>query len=90
MIAMFRGGRVAWSVPLHTIAAAVPEGTVITSLSGDAEVETARARAPAKSKKQLVVGFETPMAEDGSLPARDRRLPRVAAGRVLASSSTSR
>lgn len=65
----FRGGRVAWSVPLHTIAAAVPEGTVITSLSGDAEVETATARGgPARTKKQLVVGFETPMDEDGTLP----------------------
>jgi Tfp pilus assembly protein PilN len=68
VFAMFRGGRVAWSVPLHTIAAAVPEGTVITSLSGDAEVETGARSGPGRSKKQLVVGFETPMAGDGALP----------------------
>src|SRR5262249_48923357 len=68
VFAMFRGGRVAWSVPLHTIAAAVPEGTVITSLSGDAEVETGTRSGPGRSKKQLVVGFETPMAGDGALP----------------------
>jgi hypothetical protein len=68
VLAMFRGSSVAWSVPLHTIAAAVPEGTVITSLSGDAEVETESRKGASRSKKQLVVGFETPMAGDGSLP----------------------
>jgi hypothetical protein len=67
-IAAFRDTRVAWSVPLHTIAAAAPENTVITALSGDAEVEGGARAAPGKSKKQLVVSFETPMAGDGSLP----------------------
>ena len=68
VISSFRGGRVAWSVPMRTIAAAVPEGTVITSLSGDAQVEAGGRSGPGTSKKQLVVGFETPMSEDGALP----------------------
>ena len=67
-IAAFRSSRVAWSVPLRTIAAAAPENTVITSLSGDGEVEAGAKIGAGKSKKQLVVSFETPMADDGSLP----------------------
>jgi hypothetical protein len=67
-IAAFRGTRVNWSVPLRTIAASVPGSTVVTALSGDAEVEAGSRTGSVKSKKQLVVGFETPMAEDGSLP----------------------
>jgi hypothetical protein len=67
-IVAFRGSRVGWSVPLRTIAAAVPEGTVVTTLSGDAEVEAGSRGGFTKSKKQLSIGFETPMAGDGSLP----------------------
>lgn len=64
----FRGGRVAWSVPLRTLAATVPEGTVLTSLAGDAEVEAGSRAGGAKAKRQLVVGFETPMGQDGAPP----------------------
>jgi hypothetical protein len=67
-IASFRGTRVAWSVPMRTIAAAAPPDTVITSLSGDAEVESGARAGPGKTKKQLVISFETPLAGDGSLP----------------------
>jgi hypothetical protein len=66
-IVAFRSSRVEWSVPLRTIASSVPEGTVITALTGDAEVESGT-RTAGKAKKQLVVNFETPMAGDGSLP----------------------
>jgi hypothetical protein len=68
VFAMFSGTRVAWSVPLHTIAATVPEGTIIKSLTGDAEVESGSKAGPGRSKKQLIVGFETPMGDDGALP----------------------
>ena len=68
VIEAFRGNRVDWSVPLRTIAAAAPRDTIVTGLSGDAEVETSAESAPAKSKKQLLVNFATPMAEDGSVP----------------------
>jgi len=57
---------VGWSVPLRTIAAAAPESTIITGLSGDAEVEMTSKSL--KSKKQLIVNFATPMSEDGSMP----------------------
>ncbi len=66
-ISSFRSSRVGWSVPLRTIAAAAPEDTVIRSLSGEAEVE-ATGRSAQKARKQLVVSFETPLDEDGSLP----------------------
>ncbi len=66
-ISSFRSTRVGWSVPLRTIAAAAPEDTVIRSLSGEAEVE-ATGRSAQKARKQLVVSFETPLDEDGSLP----------------------
>ncbi len=66
-IASFRGTRVAWSVPLHTIAAAAPPNTVITALSGDAELELGGRGSGGKAKRQLVVSFETP-TEDGSPP----------------------
>lgn len=67
-IASFRSTRVAWSVPMRTIAAAAPPDTVITSLSGDAEVEEGAGTGPSKAKKQLVISFETPLAIDGTLP----------------------
>ena len=57
------------TIPLHTIAASVPAGTTVTSLSGDAEIESGSRAGPARTKKQLVVGFETPMGDDGALPA---------------------
>jgi hypothetical protein len=64
---VFRGNRVGWSELLRTVAAAVPESTIITGLSGEAEVETA-SKTGARPKKQFVVNFATPMAEDGSVP----------------------
>jgi hypothetical protein len=67
-VTAFRGSRVAWSVPLRTIAASAPANTVITALSGDAEIQATGGTGTGKAKKQLVVSFETPMAEDGSLP----------------------
>jgi len=66
VVEAFRGNRVGWSVPLRTIAAAAPESTIITGLSGDAEVEMTSKSL--KSKKQLIVNFATPMSEDGSMP----------------------
>src|SRR5262249_15870488 len=60
--------RVAWSVPLRTIAAAAPASTVITSLSGDAPVESTSRSGSARTKKQPIINFATPMARDGSLP----------------------
>jgi hypothetical protein len=63
----FRGNRVGWSVLLRTVAAAVPETTTIKGLTGEAEVEAA-SKSGAKPKKQLVINFATPMADDGSVP----------------------
>ena len=71
---LFRDSRVNWSGSLRTIAAAMPESTIITALSGDAEIEAGSRSGPAKSKKKLVVNFETPLAGNGSLAPRDRRL----------------
>jgi len=68
VVEAFRGNRVGWSVLLRTIAATAPESTIITSLAGDAEVETTAKSAQTKSKKQLIVNFATPMSEDGSMP----------------------
>ncbi|HKI21170.1 MAG TPA: hypothetical protein VKA15_24975, partial [Isosphaeraceae bacterium] len=68
VVEAFEGKRVRWSTVLRTVAAAAPESTTITGLSGEAEVETTTKGAPAKSKKQLIVNFSTPMAEDGSVP----------------------
>jgi hypothetical protein len=68
VIATFRDSRIDWSMPLRTIGAAAPENTIVTSLSGDAEIEAGRPSGPGRSKKQVVVSFETPLASDGSLP----------------------
>jgi hypothetical protein len=67
-ISVFRDSRVSWAGSLRTIAATMPESTVITTLSGDAEIEAGSRSGPAKSKKKLVVSFETPLAGNGSLP----------------------
>jgi hypothetical protein len=65
----FRSSRAAWSALLRTIAVAMPRSTIITSMSGDAEIEAAGGRSgPSRSKKKLVVSFETPVAGNGSLP----------------------
>jgi hypothetical protein len=64
----FQDTRVNWSGPLRTIAAAMPESNLITALSGDAEIATGSRPGAAKSKKKLVVSFETPLAGNGSLP----------------------
>ncbi len=65
----FQNSRIAWSVPLRSIAAAAPESTVITSMTGTAPLESGSKSSPTSSKKQLTVNFATPMADDGSLPS---------------------
>jgi hypothetical protein len=67
-INLFRDTRVNWSGSLRTIAAAMPESTKITTVAGDAEIEAGSRSGPAKSKKKLVVSFETPLTGNGSLP----------------------
>jgi len=67
-ISSFRDSRVHWSGLLRKIAVTMPESTVITSVSGDAEIEARSGSGPARSKKKLVVSFETPLADNGSLP----------------------
>jgi hypothetical protein len=68
MIATFRDSRVDWSVPLRDIGEAAPHDTIITTLSGDSEIQTGPQAGPGKSKKQLVISFETPLESDGTLP----------------------
>ena len=67
-IEAFQKTRVDWSTQLRTIAADVPETTIITSLTGDGEARGSRQGKPGKAKKQLVVNFVTPLAEDGAMP----------------------
>ena len=67
-VGVFRDTRVNWSSSLRKIAASMPESTIITTLSGDAELETASKSGPARGKKKLIVSFETPLAGNGSLP----------------------
>jgi hypothetical protein len=67
-VGVFRDSRVNWSGSLRTIAGAMPESTIITSLTGDAEMDAASRSGPAKGKKKLIVSFETPLAGNGSLP----------------------
>ena len=67
-VGIFRDTRVNWSGSLRTIAAAMPESTIITTLTGDAELETASKSGPVRGKKKLIVSFETPLAGNGSLP----------------------
>ena len=67
-ISAFRDTRVKWSGTLRKIAAAMPESTLITALAGDSEIEAGSGMGRGKSKKKLVVSFETPLAGNGSLP----------------------
>ncbi len=67
-VGTFRDSRVNWSGSLRTIAIAMPESTIITSVSGDAEMEAGQKSGPARAKKKLIVSFETPLAGNGSLP----------------------
>jgi hypothetical protein len=64
----FLKGRVDWAASLRKIAAAAPPSTVITSLTGDAAVEAKSRSGPQSAKKQLVINFAMPLAEDGSVP----------------------
>jgi hypothetical protein len=68
VVEAFQGKRVRWSAVLRSVAAAAPKSTTITGLSGEAELETAAKGAPGKSKKQLIINFSTPMADDGTMP----------------------
>jgi hypothetical protein len=63
----FRRNRVGWSVVLRAVAAAAPNSTVITGLSGIAQVEATSKSATSQLKKQLIVQFATPMPEDGAM-----------------------
>jgi hypothetical protein len=65
---MFRDSRVNWSGSLRRIAAAMPQSTIITTLSGDAEIEEGSRSAASKAKKKLVINFETPLAGNEALP----------------------
>jgi hypothetical protein len=67
-VGVFRDSRVNWSGSLRTIAGAMPESTIITSITGDAEMDAGSKSGPAKGKKKLIVSFETPLAGNGSLP----------------------
>ena len=67
-VGVFRDTRVKWSGSFRTIAASMPESTIITSLSGDAEIESGSKSGTARGKKKLIVSFETPLADNGSLP----------------------
>lgn len=64
----FSKSRIAWTSQLRTIAADTPEGTTISMLAGDADVEIHGAATKSKEKKQLVVQFNTPLPDDGSIP----------------------
>ncbi len=64
----FQKSRVLWSGKLHTIAAAAPPTTIITSLNGSGEFEAPTKGNQNKGKLQLVVNFSTPLAEDGAMP----------------------
>jgi hypothetical protein len=68
VVGAFRGDGVGWSEVLRIIAAAAPENTIITGLSGDAEVPELSKSSAQKVKKQLIVQFVTPMAKDGAMP----------------------
>ena len=68
VLEMFQGKRVRWSAVLRSVATAAPETTTVTSLTGEAELDTPTKGAPAKSRKQLIVNFSTPMAEGGPVP----------------------
>ena len=68
VIKSFRDNRVDWSMPLRIIAAEAPRSTIVTGLSGIAEVETTAVTGPAKTRQQLIVQFATPMSEDGVVP----------------------
>ena len=67
-IEAFQKTRMDWTAQLRTIAADTPETTVITSLTGDGEAELPGKGSQGKPKKQLVVNFVTPLAEDGAMP----------------------
>jgi hypothetical protein len=67
-VGVFRDTRVNWSGSLRTIAAAMPESTIITTLGGDAEIEAGTKAGASRGKKKLIVSFETPLAGNGSLP----------------------
>lgn len=68
IVETFHKTRVDWSTQLRTIAADTPETTIVTSLSGEGEAELPAKGNQGKPKKQLVVNFATPLAEDGAMP----------------------
>jgi hypothetical protein len=65
----FQKGRLDWSTQLRAIARDAPETTVITSLTGDAELSALSKSKTGHAKRQLMVSFSTPLAPDGSMPA---------------------
>ena len=50
-VGVFRDTRVNWSGSLRTIAAAMPESTIITTLTGDAEIETRSKSGPQRERR---------------------------------------
>jgi hypothetical protein len=69
VIAAFQGSRIQWSLPLRTLAAAAPKNTVITMLQGDAAFEMPGKSAQGHAKRQLLVNFATPVADEGGVPS---------------------
>ena len=65
---VFRDTRVNWSGSLRRIAAAMPHSTIITTLSGDAEIEAGSRSDVPRPRKKLVINFETPLAGNEALP----------------------
>lgn len=68
VIDAFRKSRMDWSGLLRTIARDTPESTVVTSLVGDAPMELESKSPRGKATSQMVIGFSTPLARDGSMP----------------------
>jgi hypothetical protein len=68
IVETFEGKRIRWSAVLRSVATAAPESTTVTTLSGEAELETTTKGASGKSRKQLTINFSTPMAVEGSVP----------------------
>ncbi len=81
VVQAFRGNRVDWSVVLRTVAAAVPESTTITGLSGNAELESTSKSGSSKAQETTDRQFRDADGRGWVRAARDRWLPRGPARR---------
>ncbi len=61
----FQVSRVDWSAQLQTVAADMPETTMVTSFQGSAAIKD---KEQSSSKNQMVVSFTTPLGTDGAIP----------------------